>query len=87
MVPIDDNGSGMTEEVKKRLFDPFFTTKEVGQGTGLGLSICYSIVVEKHRGLLRCESIPGIGTEFLIEIPVLQSNVVEIAKEVVALAV
>ena len=69
-VKIADNGPGITDEVKLKLFDPFFTTKPIGKGTGLGLSISYQIVVEKHGGILRCESIPGEGTEFLIEIPV-----------------
>jgi signal transduction histidine kinase len=69
VIRIADNGSGMTEAVKERLFDPFFTTKPVGKGTGLGLSISYQIVVEKHRGTLRCISEPGQGTEFWIEIP------------------
>jgi GAF domain-containing protein len=72
-VRISDNGLGMTEEVKAKLFDPFFTTKPVGKGTGLGLSICYQIVVEKHGGSLRCESLPGQGTEFWIVIPVQQN--------------
>jgi urea transport system substrate-binding protein len=62
----------MTEEVKVQLFDPFFTTKPMGKGTGLGLSISYQIVVEKHQGILRCESAPGEGTEFSIEIPMRQ---------------
>ena len=68
-ISIKDNGPGMTPEVKARVFDPFFTTKPVGKGTGLGLSISYQIVVEKHRGVLRCISEPGQGTEFQIEIP------------------
>jgi len=72
IVRISDNGPGMAENVKKRLFDPFFTTKQVGKGTGLGLSISYKIVVEKHKGTLRCDSTPGLGTEFLIEIPLRQ---------------
>lgn len=71
-IRLADNGPGITEEVKKRLFEPFFTTKPVGKGTGLGLSISYQIVVDKHKGLLWCESIPGKGTEFWIEIPVRQ---------------
>ena len=71
-VRIADNGPGMTEQVKTRLFDAFFTTKSVGQGTGLGLSISYQIVVEKHHGSIRCESAPGEGAEFWIEIPVEQ---------------
>ncbi|MEH1826558.1 MAG: ATP-binding protein [Nostoc sp.] len=72
VVRIADNGPGMTQEVKKKLFDPFFTTKPVGQGTGLGLSISYQIVVQKHSGILRCESELGKGTEFWIEIPLYQ---------------
>jgi signal transduction histidine kinase len=69
IIQIADNGSGMTPEVKAQLFDPFFTTKPRGKGTGLGLSISHQIVVEKHGGILKCESAPGKGTEFWIEIP------------------
>jgi signal transduction histidine kinase/purine-cytosine permease-like protein len=72
-ISIKDNGIGITEIVKSRLFDPFFTTKQVGQGTGLGLSISYQIIVEHHRGRLRCLSTPKKGTEFQIEIPIRQS--------------
>ncbi|MFN6518712.1 MAG: sensor histidine kinase [Nostoc sp. CreGUA01] len=72
VVRIADNGPGITQEVKKKLFDPFFTTKPVGQGTGLGLSISYQIIVQKHSGLLRCDSQLGKGTEFWIEIPLHQ---------------
>jgi PAS domain S-box-containing protein len=70
IVRIADNGSGMTEDVRKRLFDPFFTTKEVGKGTGLGLSISYQIVVEKHGGSITCNSELGKGTEFVIQLPI-----------------
>jgi urea transport system substrate-binding protein len=72
-VRIKDNGSGIKEEVKAQLFDPFFTTKPIGKGTGLGLSISYQIVVDKHKGTLACDSVPGEGTEFSIEIPLKQS--------------
>jgi PAS domain S-box-containing protein len=71
-IAISDNGLGIAESVKSRIFDPFFTTKPVGKGTGLGLSISYQIVVERHRGTLRCISAPGGGTEFAIEIPIKQ---------------
>ncbi|NES98128.1 MAG: HAMP domain-containing histidine kinase [Desertifilum sp. SIO1I2] len=67
---ITDNGPGMQEQVRKRIFDPFFTTKPVGKGTGLGLSISYQIVTEKHGGKLWCNSSPGQGTQFIIEIPI-----------------
>ena len=68
-IKILDNGPGMTEKVRQKLFDPFFTTKPVGKGIGMGLSISYQIVVEKHGGQLRCNSAPGQGAEFIIEIP------------------
>jgi signal transduction histidine kinase len=74
IVRIADNGSGISEEVQKRLFDPFFTTKAVGKGTGLGLSISYQIVVEKHGGELYCISTPGEGSEFIIKIPVVSNH-------------
>jgi len=68
-ISITDNGRGMTEEVRQRVFNYLFTTKAVGKGTGLGLSISRSIVEEKHGGWLTCNSTPGKGTEFIIEIP------------------
>ncbi|HSF74112.1 MAG TPA: ATP-binding protein, partial [Microcoleus sp.] len=74
VIRICDNGPGITEEVNRRLFDPFFTTKPVGKGTGLGLSISYQIVVEKHRGQLKCVSHPGEGAEFIIQIPIRQES-------------
>lgn len=74
VVKIADNGPGMTQEVKQKLFDPFFTTKPVGQGTGLGLSISYQIIVQKHSGVLQCDSQLGKGTEFWIEIPLHQNQ-------------
>lgn len=69
-IHIRDNGPGMPESVRQHVFDPFFTTKEVGKGTGLGLSICHQIVTEKHNGKLHCISTPGLGSEFVIELPI-----------------
>jgi len=69
LIKIRDNGFGIPEEICSRLFDPFFTTKPVGKGTGLGLSISYKIIVEKHGGIIKCLSQPGLGTEFYIQIP------------------
>jgi signal transduction histidine kinase len=70
IIRIADNGPGIKAEVQPRIFDPFFTTKSPGKGTGLGLSISYQIVVDKHKGQLRCHSLPGQGTEFVIELPI-----------------
>lgn len=69
VIYMGNNGAEIPTEVYQRIFDPFFTTKPVGKGTGLGLSISYQIVVERHGGELRCDSTPGQGTEFAIELP------------------
>ncbi len=71
---IADNGSGISESVRSRIFDPFFTTKPPGKGSGLGLAISYQIVVQKHQGKITCNSLPGKGSEFIIEIPLQQSE-------------
>ncbi|MEG4501794.1 GAF domain-containing protein [Microcoleus sp. F10-C6] len=76
VIRIADSGSGISESMRQRIFDPFFTTKPVGKGTGLGLSISYQIVVEKHGGVLECNSELGKGTEFAIEIPLRQQSLV-----------
>ncbi|MFT4928847.1 MAG: signal transduction histidine kinase/ligand-binding sensor domain-containing protein [Phenylobacterium sp.] len=67
-ISIQDNGGGMTEETQHKLFEPFYTTKGVGKGTGLGLSISYGIV-QKHDGELSVESQLGVGTLFLLRLP------------------
>jgi signal transduction histidine kinase len=69
-IQIADNGQGMSEEVRSQIFNSFFTTKPVGKGTGLGLSISHQIITERYGGKLACESTPGQGTKFAIEIPV-----------------
>jgi signal transduction histidine kinase len=71
-IAIADNGAGIPDNVKNRIFDPFFTTKPIGKGTGMGMAISYQIITEKHSGKLECFSIPGQGTEFVIQLPVKQ---------------
>jgi signal transduction histidine kinase len=75
IIRIADNGPGIPEDVKQKIFDPFFTTKDVGKGTGLGLSICYQIIVAQHRGQIHCLSELEKGTEFIIEIPLICSQI------------
>ena len=70
---IKDTGKGMTNEVRKRIFEPFYTTKDVGLGIGLGLSITYGII-EQHNGNLDVLSELSKGTEFIISLPISQSN-------------
>jgi signal transduction histidine kinase len=81
VIRITDNGCGMNENIQKQIFDPFFTTKAVGSGRGLGLAICYQLVVEKHQGQIRCVSTPGVGTEFIVEIPVTQEYLLSEVEE------
>jgi two-component system NtrC family sensor kinase len=70
VLSVSDTGVGMTEEVRRRIFDPFYTTKPVGEGTGLGLSICHSIVAD-YGGVIRVDSTPGVGSAFLVELPLM----------------
>jgi len=68
LVEIADTGPGVPPEIQERIFEPFFTTKPVGEGTGLGLDISWRIVVHKHHGDLRVQSIPG-DTRFQVRLP------------------
>ena len=69
-ISIQDNGVGISDEVKEHIFENFFTTKPVGQGTGLGMGITRDIVENRHHGKLTFESEIGKGTCFTIIIPV-----------------
>ncbi|MDC8013915.1 sensor histidine kinase [Tahibacter soli] len=69
MIAVQDNGKGIPPDVLPRIFEPFFTTKPVGQGTGLGLSICQQIV-QAHGGRIAATSTPGVGTRFVVALPV-----------------
>jgi signal transduction histidine kinase len=68
-IDIEDNGPGMDDTTRRRIFEPFFTTKKPGDGTGLGLSVSYYIITNNHDGALEVESAPGLGTRFIIRLP------------------
>ncbi len=65
----EDNGPGLDETTRRRVFEPFFTTKAPGEGTGLGLAVAYFIIVQKHKGRISVESVPGQGARFIVELP------------------
>ncbi|MES9996817.1 ATP-binding protein [Desulfovibrio aminophilus] len=69
-IRIADTGAGIPRENMERIFDPFFTTKPVGQGTGQGLTIAHDIIVNKHGGRIDVESEVGVGTTFILRLPV-----------------
>ncbi len=72
LVEFCDTGLGVPPDIRQRIFEPFFTTKPVGEGTGLGLDISWRIVVNKHHGDLRVESVPG-DTRFQVRLPLTAS--------------
>jgi two-component system NtrC family sensor kinase len=65
---VRDSGVGIPAEVLPHIFDPFFTTKDTKQSTGLGLAVAHSII-EQHGGEIRVNSAPGMGTEFIVSLP------------------
>lgn len=67
-VTVSDNGPGIPPEQLEKILEPFFTTKS--QGTGLGLAIVQS-VVGAHKGNLRVESQLGMGSSFIVSLPVI----------------
>jgi signal transduction histidine kinase len=73
LVEIGDTGPGIPKEIQERIFEPFFSTKPVGEGTGLGLDIAWRIVVKKHHGDLRVESVSG-DTRFQVRLPIQPEN-------------
>lgn len=74
IIEVQDEGTGMSPEVKRRIFEPFFTTKEIGKGTGLGLSTTIGIV-RSHQGFVEVESEVGEGTTFRILLPSIEGAV------------
>ena len=72
-----DTGSGIPADLLPRIFDRYFTTKRGPDasgkgGTGIGLATCRDII-EAHQGKIRVESTVGVGTAFIIKLPVAAS--------------
>jgi signal transduction histidine kinase len=66
LLEVSDTGPGIPPALQGRIFEPFFTTKATG--TGLGLAVVKRIV-EDHRGEVRVDSQPGLGTTFTLVLP------------------
>ena len=66
---VSDNGEGIPPENLSKIFDPFFTTKSEGKGVGLGLAVSYGIV-QAHGGDIEVKSQLGMGTTFVVSLPV-----------------
>ncbi len=84
VLAVEDNGTGMSDEVRARVFEPFFTTKPAGEGSGLGLSLVRGIVHD-HGGAMDLNSVQGRGTEVTCLFPVAEVPADEtVVAEVVA---
>ncbi len=64
-----DDGRGIPPENVGKIFNPFFTTRRGDGGSGLGLHIIYNLVTQRLNGTIHCESEVGVGTKFIIELP------------------
>ena len=74
IIEYEDNGNGISEDVKQNVFEPFITTKRNAGGTGLGLNIVYNLVHQKLKGSLELISKENLGTKFIINIPKIYST-------------
>ncbi len=75
-VSVEDEGSGMEEDVRRRAFEPFFTTKGHGKGSGLGLSMVYGFA-RQSGGTAEILASPGGGTNVVLYLPRTHSAVKE----------
>jgi PAS domain S-box-containing protein len=76
---VEDTGIGIAQENIDRLFTPFFTTKmDMGAGLGLPTSL---VVVRRHDGELKVESVVGEGSQFTLTLPYAQDEESEPAAE------
>ncbi len=69
---IEDSGSGLNEEVLRRIGEPFFTTKEVGKGMGMGVFLTRN-VIQGLSGTIRFERRLPRGTLCNVSIPIGES--------------
>ena len=68
-IEIADNSLAISEDITDQISDSFLMRKPAEDSRALGLAISYQIIVEQHKGELKCFSEPGKGTKFRIEIP------------------
>ena len=68
VITVQDDGPGISDQVRAHLFDPFFSGREAGRGLGFGLSKCWRIVTE-HGGQIEVHCSEAKGTIFTLRFP------------------
>jgi len=72
VVRVRDSGPGIPREQQERIFEMFYRDPKAEasskNGLGIGLAICKDIV-ERHNGRIWCDSLPGNGSTFVVELP------------------
>ncbi len=79
LIEVEDEGTGIPDDVLAKMFEPFFSTKEQGKGTGLGLSMVYGII-KQTEGFIYADTEMGKGTCFRIFLPRYMASELEMEK-------
>jgi len=74
IVEYSDDGCGIPTENRDKIFEPFFTTARAKGGTGLGLHIIFNLVTQKMQGTISVQSEVGVGTTFILNLPLQINN-------------
>ncbi len=67
-ITVRDNGIGIPAEYHEKIFDMFFRVSEKSNGSGLGLYLVKE-TIDKLKGRISLQSVPGEGTTFSIFLP------------------
>ncbi len=79
VVRVTDTGEGIAADNLGKVFDPFFTTKDPDEGEGMGLYVVHQII-QKYKGSISFESVPGKGTTCLLEFPAIRHEKKEVTQ-------
>jgi signal transduction histidine kinase len=78
-IDVGDDGKGIAPDVLPRIFDPFFTTNRGAGNTGLGLHIVHNLVTGQLGGNVEVRSVIGMGTKFIVRLPLLHNSEIPFA--------
>ncbi len=70
-IALQDNGPGISEDLREQVFEPFFTTRS--NGTGLGLAVARAVITA-HQGTIELDNDYQNGARFVIRLPLLETD-------------